>query len=78
MVLTLAGRGLAARGSGIKAALLLGGSGTGLLVAGIVLILVLAVGLGDGAHTGSTQPGAGSCPIGAATCPTSRMNAGPV
>ena len=54
MVLPLAGRGLAARAVGIKAVLLLGGGGTGLLVAGIVLILVLAVGLGDGAQISTT------------------------
>ena len=66
MVLSLAGRGLLARKSGVKAVLLLGGSGTGLLVAGIVLILVLAIGLGDGAQTPTTTPGDGGCPIGAA------------
>lgn len=68
MVLALAGRTLAARTSGITAVLLLGGGGTGLLVAGIVLILILAVGVGDGAHNGSTPPAAVSCPVGAATC----------
>src|SRR6187397_2792359 len=67
MVLSLAGRGLLARKSGVKAVLLLGGSGTGILVAGIVLILVLAVGLGDGAQTPTTTPGDSGCPIGA-TC----------
>ncbi len=69
MVLRLAGRGLAARAVGIKAVVLLGGGGTGVLVAGIVLILVLAVGLGDGAQIGTTAPSAGGgCPIGAPTC----------
>jgi len=69
MVLSLAGRGLAARKSGIKVVLLFGGSGTGLLVAGVVLILVLAVGLGDGAQMTTTSlPSGGSCPVGAATC----------
>ena len=67
MVLSLAGRGLLARRSGVKAVLLLGGSGTGLLVAGVVLILVLAVGLGDGAETPTTTSGDGGCPIGT-TC----------
>ena len=68
MVLRLAGRGLAARAVGIKAVVLLGGGGTGVLVAGIVLILVLAVGLGDGAQISTTAPGGGGCPVGAATC----------
>ncbi|HEY5149869.1 MAG TPA: hypothetical protein VIJ23_08610 [Mycobacterium sp.] len=68
MVLSLAGRGLAARKSGIKVVLLFGGGGTALLVAGVVLILVLAVGLGDGAQMTTTLPVGGSCPVGAATC----------
>src|SRR6476646_11384867 len=68
MVLRLAGRGIAARTVGIKAVVLLGGGGTGVLVAGIVLILVLAVGLGDGAQISTTAPGGGGCPVGAATC----------
>src|SRR6476659_923229 len=69
MVLRLAGRGLAARAFGIKAVVLLGGGGTGVLVAGIVLILVLAVGLGDGAQISTTAPGSGGgCPVGAPTC----------
>src|SRR5664279_2241957 len=67
MVLSLAGRGHAARKSGIKLVLLFGGGGTGVLVAGVVLILVLAVGLGDGAQMTTTLP-SGSCPVGAATC----------
>ena len=65
MVLSVAGRGLVARKSGVKAVLLLGGSGTGLLVAGVVLILVLAVGLGDGAQAPTTAPGDAGCPSGA-------------
>lgn len=68
MVSSLAGRGLLARKSGVKAVLLLGGGGTGLLVAGVVLILVLAIGLGDGAQTPITTPGDGGCPVGVATC----------
>ena len=69
MVLSLAGRGLVARKSGIKLVLLFGGGGTGVLVAGVVLILVLAVGLGDGAQITTTSlPGVGVCPVGAATC----------
>ena len=68
MVLRLAGRGLAARAVGIKTVVLLGGGGTGVLVAGIVLILVLAVGLGDGAQINTTPDTTGGCPVGAATC----------
>ena len=68
MVLSLAGRGLAARKSGIKLVLLFGGGGTGVLVVGVVLILVLAVGLGDGAQITTTLPGGESCPVGAVTC----------
>ena len=66
MIRSPAGRGVA-RAAGIKAVLLFGGGGTGVLVAGIVLTLVLAVGLGDGAQI-TTTTDTGVCPVGAATC----------